>query len=286
MSKNFPQEKSDPSTRSPFAGCAILITAFLVMVFLIGFSILTLFRQFNEIAKFTAGSPVSIQVPPLENQEEELNRLAVKIESFRQQLLTDAASSLSLSPEEMNLAIAAYEPLKELRGTFHISKIEKHQLFIDISFPLNGKPRLTRENEPGWITSDSRYLNATLIARPELHQKEVVLAIDSIKVPEASVPPEFIGQMSPYRIAERYLADPNLGPAMANLTRVDVADGKLILARNPGENPVGLITNKQVDSASNRLFKAFGIAAAVFLTFAAIVIFIGIRAKTPPPENS
>ena len=51
---NKPQPSIEPGARSPFAGCAILIAALLVMVFLIGFSVLTLFRQFNEIAPIRA----------------------------------------------------------------------------------------------------------------------------------------------------------------------------------------------------------------------------------------
>ena len=56
---NQPKPVKDDSARSPFAGCAILIAALAVMVFLIGFSVLTLFRQFNEIAKFTDTKPVA-----------------------------------------------------------------------------------------------------------------------------------------------------------------------------------------------------------------------------------
>ena len=74
------------SARSPFAGCAILIAALLVMVFLIVFSTVTLFRQFNEIAKFTGEKPVLIEVSSLDNQEPALNRLAERLEAFRQQL--------------------------------------------------------------------------------------------------------------------------------------------------------------------------------------------------------
>ena len=61
-SMNQPKPLKDDSARSPFAGCAILIAALVVMVFLIGFSVLTLFRQFNEIAKFTGDKPVPIEV--------------------------------------------------------------------------------------------------------------------------------------------------------------------------------------------------------------------------------
>ncbi len=267
------------SARSPFAGCAILIAALLVMVFLIGFSTVTLFRQFNEIAKFTGEHPVKIEVSPLEDQEPALNQLAERLESFRQKLDGETGAELALSVEDLNLAIAAYEPFKDLRGTFRVARIEEDSMRIDISFPLNGKPRLSRPDEGGWITSDSRHLNGTLIARPALLKREVILRLDDIETPGAEVPREFIEQMSPYRITERYLADPVIGPVMAKLTKVGLSDGKLVLSRVPGESPVDEISDEQVDHASNRFFVVLAIAACMFLIVAGLVIVIGLRNK-------
>lgn len=275
-----PKVPAEPTARSPFAGCAILIAALLVMVFLIVFSVVTLFRQFNEIAKFTGEKPVLVEVTPIENQEPSLNALAEKIEVFRQQLSGDAEATLALTIDELNLAIAAYEPFKELRGTFRVAAIEKDVMRIAISFPLNGKPRLAKEGEGGWIASDSRYLNGTLIARPVLLKREIVLKLDALEDTGASVPKEFIEQMSPYRITERYVTDPDLGPVMAKLTRVGIADGKVVLSRVPGETPVDAISNDQVNSASNRFFVVLGVAACIFLLFAGVVVFLGLRGKS------
>ncbi len=282
---NQPKATKDDSARSPFAGCAILIAALAVMIFLIGFSVLTLFRQFNEIAKFTDEKPIPIEVTSLENKEPALNDLAERVEAFRQNLAGDSEASLALSVDELNLAIAAYDAFKELRGTFRVLGIEDGKLRIAISFPLNGKPRFARDGEPGWIASDSRYLNGTMTASPTLLKREVVLSLDAIEVPGKKVAPEFIDQMSPYRITERYLLDPVLGPAMAKFTRVEVTDGKVVLIRRPNEHPVDMITDKQVDSASGRLFTALGIAAACFLAFAGIIVFIGVRAKARKARN-
>lgn len=272
-------DKNVATARSPFAGCAILIAAMLVMVFLIVFSVVTLFRQFNEIAKFTGEKPAPVEVSQVENQEASLNALAERLESFRQQLSGKTETSLALTPEEINLAIAAYEPLKELRGTFRVMAIDGETLRIAISFPLNGKPRLAREGEGGLVASDSRYLNATLIARPVLLKREIVLKLDDIQVPGAQVPREFIEQMSPYRITERYVGDSVIGPVMAKLTRVSIADGKVVLTRVPGENPADAITNEQVNSASSRFFTVLGVVACIFLLFAGVVVFIGLRSK-------
>lgn len=278
--------QKDHSARSPFAGCAILIIALMVMVFLIGFSVVTLFRQFNEIAKFTGEKPVPVAVSPMENQEPALNELAERLEKFRQELADGTETSLALSVDDLNLAIAAYEPLKELRGTFRVVEMDGKTLRIAISFELNGKPRLSRDGEPGVIASDSRYLNGTLIARPNLLKHEVILSLDGIEVEGAKVPPEFVDQMSPYRIAERYLKHPVIGPAMAKLTRIGVVDGKLLLTRNPKETPADTITREQVDSASARLFKTIGIAASIFLAFAGTIVFLGLRAKAAKARNS
>jgi hypothetical protein len=280
-----PTPLKDDSARSPFAGCAILIAALAVMVFLIGFSVLTLFRQFNEIAKFTDTKPVPIEVSSIENKEPELNQLAERIEAFRQQLAGDTEASLALSADDLNTAIAAYDAFKELRGTFRVTSIADGQMRIAISFPLNGRPRFAREGEPGWIASDQRFLNGTMVARPNLLKHEVILSLDTIEVPGKKVAPEFIDQMSPYRVTERYLLDPVIGPAMAKLTRVGIADGKLVLTRIPGEIPVDKITDAQVDSASSRLFTVLGIAAACFLVFAGIIVFIGVRAKARKARN-
>ena len=255
----------------------MMAAALLVMVLLLGFSIASLFRQFNEIAKFTVEKPVPVEVSPIDNQEAALNRLAERLELFRQQLAGNERAELTLTPDEMNLAIAAYEPFRDLRGTLRIAAVEGDTLRIAIAFPLNGKPRLARKGEHGWITSDPRYLNGMLVARPALLKHEVVLKLDTIEVSGSRVPQEFIEQMSPYRITERYLSDEVLGPAMAKLSQVGIADGKLVCTRVPGATPPEAISRKQVKSASRRLFLILGIAACGFLALAGIMVSRRLR---------
>lgn len=276
MSEN---QSKGVSEKSPFAGCAILIAAVLVMVFLIGFSISVLFRQFNAISKFTGEKPAVIEVVPIEGREAELNRLAEKIEAFRQSCSDDESASLEISAAEINLAIAAYEDFKDLRGSLTVEEITPEAIRLGISFRLNGKPRLSKSGEGGWVTSDPRYLNGTMIAVPGFLQKEVVLAVKDIEVKGAKVAPEFIGQFSPYRIAERYVGDGGIGETMAKLTTVGLGDGVIRFEKKQGVLPKDTVTNDQVDAASRRLFTFLGVAASIFLFFAAIVIFVALRLK-------
>lgn len=269
----------EPIGRSPFAGCLILIAAVAMLCFLVGFSTFVLFRQYAEIEKFTEETPVPRAVLAPGEHEAEMVALGEALEGFRQQLGGTESARLELTPRQINLALAAYAPLRELRGTFEVLEIDEDAMDVAISFPLNGKPRLSREGETGWITSDSRHLNAVMRARPVLMQREIVLQILAITPASgAVVPDEFIELMSPYRITERYLEDPVLGPAMAALTRVETGDGVLSLVREPGENPVDFISDDAVDAGTRRFFLFFGVGASLFLTFAGIVIFIGLRA--------
>jgi hypothetical protein len=267
------------SDKSPFAGCAILITALLVMLFLIVFSVVVLFRQFGEIAKFTEKKPVRVEIESLEDREAELNALAEKIERFRLAVMDGKSAVLELNAGEMNLAIAAYGAFKEMRGMMRVREITKEKLTFDISFKLNGRPRLAKEGESGIVGSDPRYLNGVLIAKPGLLDKEVVLQVTEIEVPFASVARGFVDQMSPYRITEKFVGDTEIGKVMSGLTNVELADGVVRFVKKEGELPKDTLTNEQVDQSSQRLFTFLGIAATVFLLFVAGVLFIGLRAK-------
>ena len=274
--KIFDNKTSD---RSPLSGCAILITAVLVLIFLMGFSVRTLFRQYDEIVKFTASEAKPLVTETLENRQAELAALKGRLVLFHQGLMSGEEVSLGLTPDEINLAINKFDAFRDLRGKFRVVGIDGDQLRIAICFQLNGKPRLGAKGEGQWVTSDPRYLIGTLVARPALLKREVVLRIDAIEVEGAKVPEGFIGQMSPYRLAERYLDDPMLGPAMAALTSVKLADGQMVFSKKPGEVPGDEIGRSEVDSSGKRLFSILGFAAVIFLTIAGLVVFLGLKKK-------
>ena len=272
-------EKPQATARSPLAGCLILIIALMVMIFLVVFSVFTLFRQFKEIVKFTGDKPAKVEVVEIEGKEAEIQGLTDRLGEFRDKLEEKEEIRLELSADDINLAIAAYDRFVELRETFWVESIDGDVMRVRISFPLNGVPRFTKDDEEGFMTTDPRYLNGVLVTRPVLLKGEVVLKLDDIEVEDATVPVEFIEQMSPYRPAERYNVDEIIGPVMRQLTKVTTEEGIVVLTRIPGENPADLITDEQVDDATSRFMLVFGGAATLFLIFVAIMIFVGLRAK-------
>ncbi len=272
-------EPNGVNDKSPFAGCAIFITVLLVVIFLIIFSVVVLFRQFNEIAKFTETKPVKVQVDTILDREAELNGLAHKIERFRMDVMDGKSAVLEMNSNELNLAIAAYDAFKDLRGNIRVGEITGEQMKLDISFELNGKPRIGKKGESGWVASDSRYLNGVMTASPGLLNKEVVLRVEDIDVSHAPVPREFVEGFPPYRIASTYVGKSEIGKVMEALTNVELGDGVIRFVREEGEIPKDTVTKAEVDQSSQRLFTFLGIAASIFLFLVAVIIFVGVRAK-------
>ncbi len=272
-------EPKGVSDKSPFAGCAIFLTVLLVVVFLIVFSVVVMLRQSEEIEKFTETKPAKVQVESIVDREPELNGLAEKIERFRVAVLDGKSATLELNANEMNLAIASYDAFKDLRGNVRIREITGEQMKLDISFKLNGKPRIGKKGEGGWVASDPRYLNGVMTAKPALLSKEVVLKVQDMDVSFAKVPREFIERLSPYQIASTYAGESEIGKVMSALTNVELGAGVVRFVKEEGEIPKDTVTKEEVDKSSQRLFTFLGIAASIFLFFVALILFLGVRAK-------
>jgi hypothetical protein len=248
-----------------------MVIALLVMAFLLGYSVWSLFKLDSEIAKFTSPAAKPVPVANLAGAEAALNGLKARLEVFRTGMEADPPrpATLSLSPEDINRAIAAFDEFRDLRGTLHITAMKEGRMEIDICFPMHGRP----------FSGESRFLNARMTARPELQSGEVVLQVDELRVPGAEVPSEFLGHFSPYRVLERYREHPQLGPAMRRLTGVEIKDGTLVLRAIPGESPPSAITDEQVDTASSRLLRWLGMAVGAFLLLAGGIAAIVVRRR-------
>lgn len=267
------------TARSPFAGCLILILALAMLLFLIGFTAWMPFRQAAEIEKFTQPSPAPLAVDPVEGNEAKVSALVERMEAFRSELTGDAEkpARIELDAADLNLAIATFQPVEQLRGSFRVREITPEAMVIDICYKLNGRPRLAKEGEQGPITSDPRYLIGTIKGRPQLMRRELVLKVDALEVPGAAVPEGFLDHFSTLRIFEAYVKHPVLGPAMAAMTRAELADGKLVLARIPGESAPETVSEEEFRRGGGRIITWLGIGACVFLAFAAAMVFIGLR---------
>ncbi|WP_338686665.1 hypothetical protein [Haloferula helveola] len=268
------------SARSPLSGCAILIAAVLMLVFLIGFSIWTPLRQADEIEKFTQDKPSPVPSESIEQREDDAKALVERLETFRSQLSDDKTEArIELSADDLNLAVALFEQLEQLRGAFHVREIADEVLKIDICYQLNGRPRLTKEDEEGFVTSDPRYLVGELIATPQLGKRELALRVEDLNVEDAEVAEGFMGHFSTLRIFEQSMQDPAVGPPMAKLTRAEIDGDKLVLARIPGEAVPETVSDEEFREGGGKIAIFLGAAMLVFLILAGTLLFVGYKAQ-------
>ncbi|MDA1006530.1 MAG: hypothetical protein O3A87_08640 [Verrucomicrobia bacterium] len=259
------KQSRTPSTRSPLAGCTIVIVGICAMAFLVGFVIWNLFKLDKEIAKFTTDQAVPIPAPDLVEDITAYNDFKSRIEIFKDTEGNGDDATLELTAHDINMAIASFDEFTELRHTFSVSEVVDGKLHIAISFPLRGKP----------LSDEMRYLNGTMIAVPKLVGDEIILDIEKIEVPDAVVPDGFIGQMSPYRISQRYMEDELLGGWMKRLTAVSVNDGKVALTVNAAQAAEEELP-EDVSPFVNRFLLVTGASAAGFI---GIVVILALLAK-------
>jgi hypothetical protein len=266
------------TARSPLSGCTILILAVLMLVFLIGFSIWTPFRQATEIEKFTKSAPEPLPVLSLEAEESDARSLQERLEMFRSDISDESKEArIELSAKDLNLAVAMYPALEELRRSFYVKGIESEDLIIDICYQLNGRPRLAKEGEDGPITADPRYLVGTLHGRPFLSKRELVLNVENLDVPGAEVAEGFMGHFSSLRIFEKSLNDPEIGPVMARLTSAAIQGDKLVLARIPGDPVPDVVTDEVFMKSGGKIALFLGGAALIFIVLAGTLLYLGYR---------
>ena len=257
------EKEPDPvQAQNPGAGCIILIVALTSLAFLIGFGVWSLFKQHREITKFTGTSPQEIALPDLESNASAMIQLNAALETFRTEAGNKRAATLRLSPEDINLALAAFEDFGELRRTFSVKKITKDELHIEISFRMRGSPL---------NSDDYRYLNGTMITQPELSGGEIFFNVDRIEVPGKTVPDGFVGVFSPYRPAQVYLTnEEGVGPWMRQLTSLALEEGFLTLTIEPSELPP---ESEPAEIQFGHILRAVILFTVVVLAFVATAIF-------------
>jgi hypothetical protein len=275
------------TARSPLSGCTILILAVLMLVFLIGFSIWTPFRQATEIEKFTKAQPEPLPVISLETEDAAARSLQERLELFRSDLSDEKKEArIELSAKDLNLAVAMYPAIEELRKSFFVRSIEDEKLVIDICYQLNGRPRLAKEGEDGPITADPRYLIGTLYGHPFLTKRELVLNVDRLDVPNAEVAEGFMGHFSSLRIFEKSLNDPEIGPVMAKLTSATLEGDKLVLARIPGDPVPDVVPDELFQKTGGKIALFLGGAALIFILLAGSALYLGYRKQLQKLQES
>ena len=123
MADEETSKTEEQAARSPFAGCLILIVMGLVILVLISSAAYFLKKQTSSFVEFTEEEAKPTPVLKLEGREQAVNSLSNRLRHFAHEIENKRAAEIELSAEDLNLAVAQFDDLKNFRGQLSIESI-------------------------------------------------------------------------------------------------------------------------------------------------------------------
>ncbi|MEN8774620.1 MAG: hypothetical protein ABF379_05645 [Akkermansiaceae bacterium] len=273
--------------RSPFAGCLILIVMAVVILVLVSSAAYFLKKQTDAYKTFTEEEAKPAPVADPKTHETEFNSLVNRLRHFDHEVNNDRSATLSLSAQDLNLAIAHFEVLKSYRGQFHLEKLTESDISGTIHLPFNSTSKL-----PGFVRSslgiESRdnNLNGTFIGTPLLTDGKLILNISEITPSKGEIPEELLSGISRFLISgelEQKAEDdpeniPELLKTLRKLTSIDLRGEALVFAYSPDSKPPSVKAESDAMATKAKHFVALG-AVIFILTMILFFILMSRRQK-------
>ena len=180
------------------------------------------FRQDKEIDSFAEAKPAVYAIPA--PTAEALKRADAIELSFQKAISENTSTRIEMTAGDFNTLIATREILEGFNNTTRIESISDKGLTVSMS----------QQIRRGFL-GGSRFLNGTLLLRPDLRTHTVFFVVEDIQLPGKSVPEGFIKQYSSLQI---YRIDPNhpvLGEGLRHLESVTIEGDRLIIQTKPAE---------------------------------------------------
>ncbi len=252
---------------SPFAGCSIFIIAGVLAASMVGFTAWSYFKVKDTIAEFTDESPQSIQQIELSDQESAQVALKEKLIGFRHNIEAKHKAHITLDTTEMNLAIATFEILKPHRDHLFISSIVDDRIEAKIAFPVKA----------GMGTDGMRFINATIMIKPELVEGAAFPRITSVNSSTGAEVPEQFRHFISETLLHPMKEDKELGPIFSSLSDVSIEGDTLVLHNDPDYQISTQPSEEKKQSMFERLMTGFAIIAVFFLAIVSLIIILSRR---------
>ena len=273
--------------RSPFAGCLILIVIAIVILILVGTTAFTLKKQTDAYLTFTEEEARPAPVVDPAKFPAPFNSLANRLRHFDHEIKNDRPAEIALSPIDLNLAIARFDVLKNLRGQFHFDTITDTEISGTLHLPFN-----SNKNLPAFVRSvldippRDNNLNGTFTATPLLTDGKLILNLTKIAPSKGDIPEDFFPGISRVLISgelEQQLEDdpknpPELLQTLRKLTSLVLRDGELVLAYTPEATPPSVKEESDAMATKAKQFIALG-AVIFILTMILVFILLSRRQK-------
>lgn len=233
---------SDSETKNSnhIAGCSIFIVILLTVIFIISICFYTYFDYKKAIVNITEETQNETLIADTSN--EALNKALVqKFQDFSTLVMDKQPASLTLSIQEINLAITQFEKLHAFKGKLYVTELEaspnheNDRIITRASLPMS----------PGF--DDERYMNGTLEFRPEIAEGSIFPIIEEASPDTGSpVPPKMMQALSTLMFTE-YRNDESIKDVFHRITTAQVIDNQLVITSDPANQTVAIIDRTITD---------------------------------------
>lgn len=280
-----PEQQDAP--RSPFAGCLILIVMAVVVLVLIASAGYSVKKQTDSYKTFTETEPKPAPIANLEGQEAEINSLVNRLRHFDHEVSNKRAAQVTLSTQDLNLAVANFDVLQSFRGQLSFEKITPEHLkgLLHYQFRSTGDlPEFVRG--PLNIEDRDNNLNGTFVGTPLLTDGKFILNMESITPSVGEIPEEFFIQISRFLISgqlelefeENPEKEPELLTKLKKLTSLTLRDDSLTLGYSPDATPPS--AQVEATALANKAKQMVALGAIIFiLTMILLIIVLSRRQK-------
>jgi len=267
-----PSPETEEPVRSPFAGCLIFIVIAVVALSVITFAAYSFKKQTEGFASFSETEEVKTKTAPLTNTEELENKM-INLETG---ILKKAPVEISLSADELNLAIAHFKELEGFRGGLYFESIENELLSGQLHRPFASTKDLPvilcRALS---IERRDNFLQSTITASPLLTDGQIFLKIDTLKPSRGEVPPQLVEAISPFLIFPELAEDSRIKKVLSHLTSAKISDDKLIISYSPEKSPPS--GKEEADKLAQKARHLVALGAIIFIL--TMILFFIVLAK-------
>lgn len=204
-----------------FYGCITGIVL-LVIVIIAGIAgVYVVKKKINSfVVQYTDTQPMTM--PTVNLSSEEIARVKGRFKDFETAVREGKATSpLVLNSDEVNVLITSSDAAKDVKGKFYVS-LDGDKVKGDVSIPLDEFAK-----SPILSAAKGRYLNGSGTFNVSLHNGELVVSPDSIKVKGNELPDQFMAGIRNVNFASGVTNDASAMSTLNKLQEIDVKDGKL-----------------------------------------------------------
>ncbi len=240
------------------AGCFIFLTILCTVLFLAGFTWWSYHDYKSAIIQISQKEKTP--TPIAQGNAEKFAALDRKIGAFSRRVIDKKPATISLSKEELNLAIANYDKLNTLKGALYVTDISDKFINTQIAFEV-------RAGFEG-----TRYLNGTMKLRPVIAKGSIFPIAEEIKPATGSAMPEKMTKSFPTFLFTTYRNDESIANVFQHLSSVKLENGKMIIGSDPEKvDPEAIPDDVTMETSRGLLF--FGLLVFIFATTLAFMLW-------------